>query len=60
VKGLAEGKSQFTADGRMPANGPETVLKVMSSFSKNVMGKAIDLSKTYTTEFVDAAAKTVK
>jgi NitT/TauT family transport system substrate-binding protein len=60
VKGLAEGKSQFTPDGRMPANGPETVLKVMASFSKNVMGKQIDLAKTYTTELVDAAAKTVK
>lgn len=57
VKGLAEGKSQFTPDGRMPANGPETVLKVMASFSKNVMGKSIDLSKTYTTQLVDAAAK---
>jgi NitT/TauT family transport system substrate-binding protein len=60
VKGLAEGKGQFTVDGRMPANGPETVLKVMSSFSKNVMGKQIDLSKTYTTELVDVAIKTVK
>jgi NitT/TauT family transport system substrate-binding protein len=60
VKGLAEGKPQFTTDGHMPANGPETVLKVMSSFSKNVAGKTIDLAKTYTTEYVDAAAKTVK
>lgn len=60
VKGLAEGKSQFTPDGRMPVNGPETVLKVMSTFSKNVMGKQIDLSKTYTTELVDVALKTVK
>jgi NitT/TauT family transport system substrate-binding protein len=60
VKGLAEGKSQFTTDGRMPANGPETVLKVLSTFSKNVKGKQIDLSKTYTTELVDAAAKNLQ
>jgi NitT/TauT family transport system substrate-binding protein len=60
VQGLAEGKSQFTADGRMPVNGPETVLKVMSSFAKNVVGKQIDLSKTFTTEYVDTAAKTYK
>lgn len=60
VKGLAEGKSQFTADGRMPANGPETVLKVMSEFSRNVKGKQIDLSKTYTTELVDVAVKTLQ
>lgn len=60
VKGLEEGKSQFTSDGRMPARGPETVLKVMSEFSKNVRGKPIDLQKTYTTELVDIAAKTLK
>jgi NitT/TauT family transport system substrate-binding protein len=60
VQGLADGKSQFTPDGRMPANGPETVLKVMASFSKSVAGKAIDLGKTYTTEFVDNVAKSLK
>jgi NitT/TauT family transport system substrate-binding protein len=60
VKGLEEGKSQFTTDGRMPANGPETVLKVLSTFSKNVMGKQIDLSKTYTMELVEVANKTLK
>lgn len=55
VKGLADGKAMFTADGKMPANGPDTVLKVLQSFSKNLQGKTIDLSKTYTTTFVDAA-----
>lgn len=54
VKGLVEGKAQFTPDGRMPENGPETVLKVLAAFNKNIQGKQIDLSKTYTTEFVDA------
>src|SRR5262249_29990320 len=57
IQGLAEGKAQFTPDGRMPADGPQTVLKVLQAFSKNVQGKAIDLSKTYTTAFVDNAAK---
>lgn len=57
VQGLAEGKAQFTPDGRMPENGPETVLKVLSTFSKSLQGKQIDLSRTYTTEFIDAAAK---
>ena len=56
VQALDNGKSMFTPDGRMPAGGPETVLKVLSTFDKNVMGKQIDLSKTYTTAFVDAAA----
>ena len=52
VKALADGKAMFTADGVMPAGGPETVLAVLSAFSKNVKGKTVDLSKTYTTEFV--------
>jgi len=52
VKALDEGKGMFTADGVMPKGGPETVLSVLSAFSKNVKGKNIDLSKTYTTEFV--------
>lgn len=52
VKALAEGKGMFTADGVMPRGGPETVLSVLAAFSKNVKGKTVDLSKTYTTEFV--------
>ena len=55
VKALADGKSMFTADGVMPAGGPETVLSVLAAFSKNVKGKTVDLSKTYTTEFVKNA-----
>ena len=55
IKALADGKGMFTADGVMPAGGPETVLAVLSAFSKNVKGKTVDLSKTYTTEFVKKA-----
>lgn len=55
VQAIAEGKEQFTTDGVMPEDGPATVLAVLSGFSKNVKGKQIDLSKTYTTEFVKAA-----
>ncbi len=55
VKALADGKAMFTADGVMPQGGPETVLAVLSAFSKNVKGKTVDLSKTYTTEFVKNA-----
>jgi NitT/TauT family transport system substrate-binding protein len=54
VQALAHGKAMFTADGRMPPSGPLTVLKVLSAFDKNVQGKGIDLSQTYTTEFVTA------
>ncbi|MBD5655027.1 MAG: ABC transporter substrate-binding protein, partial [Candidatus Eremiobacteraeota bacterium] len=55
VKALEDGKGMFTPDGRMPAGGPETVLSVLSAFSKSVKGKNVDLSRTYTFEFVDAA-----
>ena len=60
VKGLAEGKGQFTADGRMPAGGPETVLRVLQLASKSVQGKTIDLSKTFTTTYVEVALKVLK
>jgi NitT/TauT family transport system substrate-binding protein len=56
VKALASGKAMFTSDGVMPAGGPETVLKVLAAYSKNLKGKQIDLARTYTTEF----AKNVK
>ncbi|SIT47807.1 ABC transporter, substrate-binding protein [Paraburkholderia piptadeniae] len=55
VKALAEGKKSFIPDGRMPESGPATVLKVLSAFDQTVKGHSIDLSKTYTTEFVSAA-----
>ena len=45
----------FTADGRMPQGAPELVLNVLQAFDDNVKGKTIDLSQTYTTEFVDKA-----
>jgi NitT/TauT family transport system substrate-binding protein len=52
VKALAAGKAMFTPDGVMPQGGPETVLAVLSKFKKELQGTPIDLSKTYTTEFV--------
>jgi NitT/TauT family transport system substrate-binding protein len=55
IKALEAGKGMFTPDGVMPEDGPKTVLAVLSEFSKNVRGKQIDLSKTYTTEFVKNA-----
>jgi NitT/TauT family transport system substrate-binding protein len=52
IKGLEAGKRMFTADGVMPEDGPKTVLSVLQSFKKELQGKQIDLSKTFTTEFV--------
>jgi NitT/TauT family transport system substrate-binding protein len=58
IQGLKEGRAQYSPDGMMPAKAPESVLEVLKSFSKNVQGKTIDLSKTYTTEFVVKANAT--
>jgi NitT/TauT family transport system substrate-binding protein len=55
VKALNAQKAIFSPDGVMPRGGPETVLKVLSSFDPSVKGHNIDLSKTYTTQFVDKA-----
>ena len=55
VKALESEKGMFTPDGLMPQGGPETVLAVLSQFSKNLKGKSVDLAKTYTTEFVKNA-----
>jgi NitT/TauT family transport system substrate-binding protein len=52
VGAIAASKAMFTPDGRMPASGPATVLKVMSAINANVQDKNIDLAKTFTTEFV--------
>jgi NitT/TauT family transport system substrate-binding protein len=54
VKALQNSLPMYSADGRMPAGGAETVLAVLSGFNPNVKGKNINLSKTYTNEFVDA------
>lgn len=55
IKALENEKGMFTPDGMMPQGGPETVLSVLSQFSKNLKGKTIDLAKTYTTAFVTNA-----
>jgi NitT/TauT family transport system substrate-binding protein len=56
VRALANSKAIFTPDGLMPDSGPPIVLKVLSTFDKNIQAQRIDLSRTYTTEFASAAA----
>jgi NitT/TauT family transport system substrate-binding protein len=58
IQGLKEGKAQYAPDGLMPQGGPESVNKILASFSPNLQGKTIDLAKTYTTEFVAKANAT--
>ena len=55
VQSLAQSKSMFTPDGVMPPSGPASVLRVLSVVNSYVQNKRIDLSKTYTSEFVNAA-----
>ena len=45
----------YNPTGIMPPNGPPTDLAVLSAFNPDVKGKTIDLSKTYTDQFVQAA-----
>ncbi|MFJ4807098.1 ABC transporter substrate-binding protein [Streptomyces longwoodensis] len=45
----------FTDDGVMPENGPETVEKVLKAFNPSIKNADVDLSRTYTTEFVQKA-----
>lgn len=55
VKALADAKVMFSADGRMPADGAETVLSVLKEFKKEVQKASIDLGQTYTNKYVDGA-----
>lgn len=57
VASLKASMPMFTANGRMPAGGPESVLTVLSAIKPAVKNAKIDLSKTYTNAFVDAAPK---
>lgn len=54
---IKDSSPMFTADGVMPEGGPDTVLDVLGTFSDPVKAKkdSLDLSKTYTTKFVEKA-----
>ncbi len=54
---LSASMNMFNPTGLMPTDGPPTVLKVLAAFNKELDPKKIDLTKTYTDEFVQAALK---
>jgi NitT/TauT family transport system substrate-binding protein len=57
VQSINDSKAMFTADGLMPADGPHTVLDVLKASNPDVQKAGdIDLSKTFTTDFVKAAS----
>jgi NitT/TauT family transport system substrate-binding protein len=45
----------WSPDGRFIKDAPETALKVLKAFDANVANAKIDLAKTYTEKFVNAA-----
>jgi NitT/TauT family transport system substrate-binding protein len=53
-------KEALSPDGLMPADGPATSLRTLQAFDQTVKGKPIDLSKTWTNDFVKKALATVK
>lgn len=55
VKALNSEKGIFNPTGLMPEDGPKTCLAVLGEFNPKVKGKDIDLTKTYTNDFVKAA-----
>jgi len=57
TKAIDASKQMFTSDGVMPDSGPQTVLDVLGTFNADVKANkdSIDLDKTYTTKFVEAA-----
>jgi len=57
VAALQASLPMYTNDGRMPAGGPESVLKVLAATKPAIKGKNIDLSKTYTNAFIPADIK---
>jgi NitT/TauT family transport system substrate-binding protein len=58
VGALKASLPMFTKDGRMPADGPQTVLAVLSAFNPSVKGKHIDLAKTYSNDYLPASTAT--
>lgn len=55
IKALAASKGMFTPDGKMPDGGPEKVLEVQMINIPTLKDANIDLSRTFTNEFVNKA-----
>jgi NitT/TauT family transport system substrate-binding protein len=57
VQALSDSMQMFSPDGKMAAGAAEFVLKTLALFNDKVKAATIDLSQTYTSEFVDKANK---
>ena len=56
VQALANEIGMFSPSGLMPTDGPQSVFRVLSTFDPAVKGRQVDLSKTYTDQFVQHAS----
>ncbi|MBS2961466.1 ABC transporter substrate-binding protein [Actinocrinis puniceicyclus] len=52
VQALANQFGMYNPTGLMPTDGPQSVFRVLSAWDPAVKGRQVDLSKTYTDEFV--------
>lgn len=55
ITALKNQKAIFSPDGLMQSGAPESVLAIENQTNKDVQGKQIDLSATYTNDFASAA-----
>ena len=55
VTALQNQMAIFSPDGKMPADGPTSVLNIEQQTNTTVAGKQIDLSKTFTNDFASNA-----
>lgn len=55
TQALANEIGMFSPTGLMPADGPQSVNRVLSTFDPQLEGHSIDVSLTYTDSFVQAA-----
>jgi NitT/TauT family transport system substrate-binding protein len=55
VEAIKANHDAYSPDGRFLKDAPETALKVLQAFDPNVQNAKIDLAKTYTDKFVNAA-----
>lgn len=56
VTALQNQLSIYSPDGKMPSDGPQSVLTIEQQTSQTVQSKQIDLTKTYTNDFANQAS----
>ncbi|MDN7184711.1 ABC transporter substrate-binding protein [Caballeronia sp. SEWSISQ10-4 2] len=60
ISALKASMPMFTKDGRMPDGTPAAVLRVLTLANSSIDPRHIDLSRTYTNEFVDHVQTSAK